>query len=176
MATQSVDGGGAPIPNVVEPTPDADLLSCVIHPPACLVNSDCPSGYNCVNHFPTSCSSGGVCEPVPGACDTIVDPVCGCDGVTYSNYCGALIVGVRASAWGPCECTVNADCAPSEYCNAMTCDGPGTCSPMPGTCSSGPGNVLACDGLTYDSVCAAAAVGVRVGGEVYPRPPWWDQL
>lgn len=31
MATQSVDGGGAPIPNVVEPTPDGDLIACPIN-------------------------------------------------------------------------------------------------------------------------------------------------
>jgi len=172
MATQSVDGGGAAIPNVVEPTPDADLLACLIHPPACFVNSNCPSGYNCVNHSPASCASGGVCEPVPSSCDTIVNEVCGCDGLTYSNYCGALVAGVRASAMGSCQCTINADCAPSEYCNAVTCDGPGTCTTMPGSCNGGPGYVLACDGLVYDSVCAAAALGVRVGGELYPPSPF----
>lgn len=172
MATQSEDGGGAPIPNVFEPTPDTDLLSCTVHPPACFLNSDCPSGHNCVNHAPTSCSSGGVCEPVPGSCDTIVNEVCGCDGVTYSNYCGALVAGVRASASGPCECAANSDCAPTDYCNAITCDGPGTCTPMPSTCSSGPGNILACNGLTYDSICEAAAAGARVGGELYPPTPF----
>lgn len=173
MGTQSVDGGGAPIPNVVEPTPDADLVACLVHPPACLVNSDCPSGYNCVNHTPVTCVSGGVlCEPVPGACETIYYPVCGCDGVTYSNYCWALVAGVRASALGPCECTVNTDCSPSEYCNAVTCDGPGNCTLIPSSCNGGGGNVLACDGLTYDSVCAAAAAGVRVGGELYPPSPF----
>ncbi len=172
MAVQSFDGGGAPIPNVVEPTPDSDLLACLIHPPACFVNSDCPSGYNCVNHSPVSCTSGGVCEPVPGACDTLVWEVCGCDGTTYVNYCDALVLGVRTSAWGACECTTNSDCAPSEYCNAVTCDGPGTCTPMPSTCDPGSGYVLACDDLIYDSVCAAAAVGVRAGGEIYPPLPF----
>lgn len=69
---------------------------------------------------------------------------------------------------GPCECTLNADCSASEYCNALTCDGPGSCTLMPSSCNGGGPKVLACDGLTYESVCAAAASGVRVGGELYP--------
>ena len=144
-----------------------------VTPSVCTSNGDCPAGYMCEVVFPVSCVSGvGVCESVPTACPLIIDLVCGCDGVTYLSYCDAKNAGVRLSALGSCECTVDADCDPSEYCNALTCDGPGTCTLMPGSCSAGPGDVVACDGLTYDSVCAAAALGVRVGGEIYPPGPW----
>lgn len=144
--------------------------ACVDDDPACATHDDCFAGFYCRVDVPVSCvSNDGVCEPLyTGACPGIVDPVCGCDGVTYSNACELSYVGVWASAAGPCECTTNADCGASEYCNGVTCDGPGSCTLMPTTCNAGPGDVVACDGNTYDSVCAAAAQGVRVPGEIYP--------
>lgn len=143
-----------------------------VTPLTCIINSDCPSGYNCLVPFPASCVTGkGTCEPFPIACPLVVIPVCGCGGVTYNSPCDLFNAGVRMSADGLCECAVDAECGPSEYCNAVTCDGPGTCTPIPGSCDPGPGDVVACDGLTYDSVCAAAASGQRVGGEIYPFNP-----
>ena len=43
---------------------------------------------------------------------------------------------------------------------------------MPSTCSSAPGNIVACNGLNYDSICEEAAAGVRVGGELDTPSPF----
>ena len=149
---------------------ECDTAICV--PFQCIVPGDCPADYYCAALPPTTCADEpGSCWPISAFCGPqVVLTVCGCDGATY-DYCDAAYAGVRVSASGPCECDVNADCGPTEYCNAVTCDGPGHCDEKPASCDPGPGDVIGCDGATYDSVCEAASVGIRVGGEQYPPAP-----
>lgn len=146
-----------------------ECSSSVCVPFECDLAEDCPADYYCAAFPPTSCVGEiGSCWPILNFCGPqIVTIVCGCDGVTY-DFCDAALEGVRVSASGPCDCEVDADCDSTEYCNAVTCDGPGHCDERPASCEPGPGNVTACDGLTYDSVCEAASAGIRVGGEQYP--------
>jgi hypothetical protein len=66
----------------------------------------CTSGEFC--DFPEKGDCGrsdepGVCEPLPEACITIFDPVCGCDGVTYSSSCVAHAAGVSVDYSGTCS-------------------------------------------------------------------------
>lgn len=44
----------------------------------------------------------GRCEPLPGYCPSVVDPVCGCDGVTYDAECDAHRMGISMAHQGEC--------------------------------------------------------------------------
>lgn len=44
----------------------------------------------------------GICTFKPEACTMQYDPVCGCDGITYSNACMANSNGVSVASMGSC--------------------------------------------------------------------------
>jgi Kazal-type serine protease inhibitor domain len=68
----------------------------------CVRNDQCLSGRRyCAGQ---GCGTIGVCvSRPPGAdCDGTLDPVCGCDGRTYSNRCWASSGGARIAHAGSC--------------------------------------------------------------------------
>jgi hypothetical protein len=66
----------------------------------CFSNAECGAGF--CRKAAGACGALGVCQPKPDVCNQLVEPVCGCDGATYSNGCFAALAGVNASAAGEC--------------------------------------------------------------------------
>lgn len=128
--------------------------------PPCVNNNDCATDQFC-NAF-GDCSGPGHCGVRPEYCPNTVEPVCGCNGVSYDNECLAWAAGVRVAARGMCECVASEDCGTDEYCTGESCDAPGTCESVSAVCATGSSRpVCGCDDVTYSTECAAARAGAR---------------
>jgi hypothetical protein len=66
----------------------------------CSSNSDCSSDQYCAV---ATCGGSGSCTTRPQVCIEIFQPVCGCDGKTWSNSCVANSNGTSVATPGPCE-------------------------------------------------------------------------
>jgi hypothetical protein len=152
----------------------ADELSCREYAPCPIPAVEPCSEGNCCgpdefcSRLPGDCEGPGVCEPRPEFCQEIFDPVCGCDGLTYSNPCEAARSNVSILHRGECQplgpCTTNEDCGEGEYClkDFGNCDGGGICELLPEACTFFFDPVCGCDGVTYDSICEATLARVAI--------------
>jgi Kazal-type serine protease inhibitor domain/Pacifastin inhibitor (LCMII) len=97
-----------------------------------ITGQGCSEGEYCEFPPETQCGSGdqtGFCAVPPEVCTLDFNPVCGCDGVTYGNACGAAAAGVSVASEGECSalaCQTDADC-PVPPCACLDENADGQC-------------------------------------------------
>jgi hypothetical protein len=79
----------------------------------------------------------GLCAPRPHHCPSVSDPVCGCDGKTYTNVCEAVHAGTAIEHRGACAPTGVPVCGGAA---GMACAGSAVCADDPSdSCTPGAG-------------------------------------
>jgi len=107
MADASAPDATVPDASVPDATiPDASVPDAsppdAAGPGACGVSGMCGRTEYCAYVTPYSCGGAGSCRERPMLCTRVLRPVCGCDGMTYSNECVARSRGTDVKSMPAC--------------------------------------------------------------------------
>jgi hypothetical protein len=130
---------------------------------SCKSSSECQTGEYCALSDNASCGSTGTCTAKPAACPQMCLSVCGCDGVTYDNYCYAQLAGTNMAFGGFCEESPAVACWPvtNQSCTLATaqtdCNAGGPNETYKRTGSGNPTNEY-CSSALYRPTLASCAI------------------
>jgi hypothetical protein len=142
-----------------------------------ITGTPCPGNQICDVTLRGACQGAdlsGVCVAPPDACAEIYQPVCGCDGRTYSNDCERLRARVQIDHEGPCgegqACGgfTGGSCPDGQFCDItipQACRGTdlsGICRVVGDACIEIYQPVCGCDGRTYANDCYRRAARVQL--------------
>jgi hypothetical protein len=118
-----------PLPSTCHYDSSLDPCRCgmIVCDPYPTCSPACTRGAFCEFHEgDCGASGGGTCTTPPAVCPGLVDPVCGCDGMTYSNACEAQAASQSIVYHGACETPTDCrstGCRTGQSC--MACRGTG---------------------------------------------------